>query len=111
MKLYDTHSIALLRDECLVKIHHPERMTAAKTLFIPDGAERMDYELYQATVLATGPGTQRKDNGKHRPVEVKPGDRVVFYWLSGEVAVNRWFVGDDELRIMPESGMQAVIEA
>lgn len=101
--------IRLLRDECLVRLEKPERLTASKRLIIPDSAQRIDSELYQATVLACGPGRTRKD-GRVNPIEVKAGDRVLMYWAAGECQPVRFFDDNRELRIIEEWQIQCVIE-
>lgn len=103
-------TLHLFRDEVLIRLEKPERMTAAKTLWIPDSAQRRDSEVYQGTVLAHGPGQFRKKDGGTNPIEVSVGDRVVFYFIAGEVAVNRLFDDSTELRIIKESSIQGVIE-
>ena len=99
----------LLRDNVLVRLHAPERMSASKRLWIPSGARRQDYELYQGTVVETGPGQLRRTDGGRNPVELAKGDRVLFYWLAGEVAVTRWSEHGEEYRVIPESHIQCVL--
>jgi co-chaperonin GroES (HSP10) len=104
--------LRLLRDEVLIRVIAPERMTAAKRLYIPDSAQREDYELYQGEVIACGPGARRRKDGKTNAMEVKPGDRILFYWVAGECALNKLFSDDGaELRIISESYIQAVLNA
>lgn len=55
-------------------------------------------------VLATGPGKQ----GKHeRPVDVKPGDEVLF----GKYAGTEVKIDDEDLIVMREDDIMGVIEA
>lgn len=99
--------IRLLDDAVLVKIEKPERMNAAKTLIIPDSAKRPDHELYQATVLACGPGALRKKDGKRNPMEVKIGDRVLCYWSAMKLDVTQMYSKDgSEMRIISEKSIQ-----
>ncbi len=100
----------MLRDECLVRVEKPERMTPSQRIWIPDNARREDSECYQATVLAAGPGRRRKD-GKINPNEVKAGDRVLVYFAGVAMMPHRqWYEGDDDLRIVGEWSIQAVLE-
>ena len=84
---------------------------AAKKLWIPDSAKREAYELYQATVLQTGPGAFRKHDGKRNPCEVKKGDRVLCYWTAVEMDVTSFFPKGEEHRIISEKSIQAVLDA
>lgn len=100
----------MLRDECLVRLEKPERVTVSKLLIIPDSAKREEYELYQATILAAGPG-RRLNTGERNPVEVKVGDRVLCYWASMECKpTRRWTEDGIELRIVSEWQMMAVLD-
>lgn len=99
-------TIRMLRDQILIRLLHPERMTASKLLWIPDNAQRPESELYQGLVLAVGPG---KDYGHGRLLpDVRPGDRCVFYWGAGEIAVDRLYDDSEELRILSEGSIQGV---
>ena len=102
--------LRLLDDAVLVRLEKPERLTASKKLWIPDSAKREAYELYQATVLETGPGAFRKHDGKRNPCEVKKGDRVLCYWTAVEMDVTAWFPKGEERRIISEKSIQAVLE-
>ncbi|HEX7075725.1 MAG TPA: co-chaperone GroES, partial [Hyphomicrobiaceae bacterium] len=56
-------------------------------------------------VLAVGPGT-RDENGKITPLDVKPGDTVLFgKWSGTEVKID-----GEELLIMKESDIMGVLE-
>ena len=105
-----TRSIKLLDDAVLVRLEKPERLTASKLLIIPDSAKREAYELYQATVLQTGPGAFRKHDGKRNPCEVKKGDRVLCYWTAVEMDVTSFFPKGEEHRIISEKSIQAVLD-
>jgi len=90
-----------LHDRVLVKRLEEETKTTGG-LFIPDSAKE---KPIQAKVIAVGPGTRDKD-GKLQPLEVKPGDRVLFSKYSGtEVRID----GDDHL-IMRGEDLLAVLE-
>lgn len=97
----------MLRDECLIRLEKPERHTASKLLIIPDSARRENFELYQGTVLAAGPGRRRKD-GRVNANEIQPGDRVLFYWgaMSSDVANVQWHEDGQELRVISEWQIQ-----
>lgn len=80
--------IRALSNSVLVRIEKPERMTASKLLIIPDSAKREPYEMYQATVLACGPGercTKGIRAGQINPMEVRVGERVLIYWSGLEL--------------------------
>ena len=70
-------------------------------LYIPDTAKE---KPQQGTVVAVGPG-RLNDDGDRVPMEVKPGDRVLYGKYSGtEVSLH----GDDYL-IVRESDVLAVL--
>lgn len=99
-------TLRMLRDQVLIRLLHPERMTASKLLWIPDNAQRPESELYQGLVLAVGPG---KDYGHGRLLpDVRPGDKCVFYWGAGEIAVDRLYDDSEELRILAEGSIQGI---
>ena len=71
-------------------------------IIIPDTAKE---KQQQGEILAVGPGA-RGDDGKIVPVEVKPGDRILFgKWSGTEVRID-----DEDLLIMKESDILGVIE-
>lgn len=100
--------IRLLRDEVLLKLIHPERMTASKLLIIPEGAQREAHEVCTGVVVTTGPGLRSK-YGTLTPCDVKPGDTVQFYWVAGKRADGHW--PSEDYRIIQESYIQCVLEA
>ena len=101
--------ISLLRDEVLVRIEKPERMTASKLLWIPETAKRPDEEVYNGIVLATGPGARSNRTGAVTPCDVKVGDRVFLYWYGVEGASKcRW--PDAEHIIVSEDQIRGVYE-
>ncbi len=67
-----------LNDRLVVKTVTPEEKTAGG-IILPDSAQEKPQE---AEVIATGPG-KTLDNGKLVPMEVKPGDRVIYAKYSG----------------------------
>ena len=83
-----------------------ERITAdqktAGGIIIPDSAQE---KPQQGKIIAVGPGG-RDENGKLIPIDVKPGDLVLFgKWSGTEVKID----GQDFL-IMKESDIMGVLE-
>ena len=71
-------------------------------IIIPDTAKEKPQE---GEIIAAGPGA-RNEKGEVVPLEVKPGDRVLFgKWSGTEVKID----GQD-LLIMKESDIMGVIE-
>jgi chaperonin GroES len=69
-------------------------------LYIPDTAKE---KPTQGEVLAVGPG--RMEKGERIPMEVKPGDQVIYGKYSG----TPYQAGDDELIIVKASDILARI--
>jgi chaperonin GroES len=90
-----------LHDRVLVRrIESDERTKGG--IIIPDTAKEKPME---AEVIAVGSGT-RSDDGKITPLDVKPGDRVLFgKWSGTEVKID-----GEELLIMKESDIMGIIE-
>jgi chaperonin GroES len=90
-----------LHDRVLVRrVESDER--SAGGIIIPDTAKEKPQE---GEVIAVGSGTRAED-GKVTPLDVRPGDRVLFGKYSGtEVRIN-----GEELLIMRESDILGVIE-
>ena len=90
-----------LHDRVVVRRVEAEEKTAGG-IIIPDTAKE---KPQQGEVLAVGPGA-RDENGKVQPLDVKPGDRVLFgKWSGTEVRID----GED-LLIMKESDIMGVLE-
>jgi chaperonin GroES len=71
-------------------------------IIIPDTAQE---KPQQGEVIAVGPGA-RDESGKLIPVDVKPGDLVLFgKWSGTEVKLD-----GEELLIMKESDIMGIIE-
>jgi chaperonin GroES len=71
-------------------------------IIIPDTAKE---KPMQGEVIAVGPGA-RDEAGKLVPLEVKPGDRVLFgKWSGTEVKIN-----NEELLIIKESDILGILE-
>ena len=90
-----------LQDRVLVRRIEPEAKTAGG-IFIPDNVQE---KPMQGDVVAVGPGARNKD-GALVPMNVKPGDRVLFgKWSGTEVKLD-----GDELMIMNEADIMGVLE-
>jgi len=91
-----------LHDRVIVKRVEEERTTPGG-IVIPDNATE---KPMRGEVLAVGNG-KVLDNGEQRALDVKVGDTVLFGKYSGtEVKVD-----DDELLVMREDDIMAVIES
>ncbi len=90
-----------LHDRVVVRRVEQEEKTAGG-IIIPDTAKEKPME---GEIVAVGPGA-RSEDGKVHPLDVKPGDRVLFgKWSGTEVKID----GED-LIIMKESDIMGVIE-
>lgn len=90
-----------LHDRVLVRRIDAEEKTAGG-IIIPDTAKEKPQE---GEIVATGPGG-RNEQGQLIPIDVKPGDRVLFgKWSGTEVKID----GQDYL-IMKESDLLGVVE-
>jgi chaperonin GroES len=93
-----------LQDCVLIRRVEPEAKTAGG-IFIPDTAQEKPME---GEVVAIGGGARdkRDKDGKLHPLDVKPGDRVLFgKWSGTEVKLD----GED-LMIMKESDILGVVD-
>jgi len=91
-----------LGDRVLVKRVEEEEKTRGG-IIIPDTAKEKPQE---GEVIAVGPGA-RDEAGKVQPLDVKPGDRILFgKWSGTEVKLD----GKD-LLIMKESDILGVLAA
>ena len=89
-----------LHDRVLVRRVEAEEKTAGG-IIIPDSAKEKPAE---GEVVAVGGGAKAED-GKVTPLDVKPGDRVLFgKWSGTEIKLD----GED-LLIMKESDIMGVI--
>ena len=90
-----------LHDRVMIRRIDP----AAKTtggIIIPDTAQEKPME---GEIVAVGPGA-RNETGKVVPLDVKPGDRILFgKWSGSEIKLD----GED-LLIMTESDIMGVID-
>ena len=90
-----------LQDRVVVKRVEEEGKTKGG-IIIPDTAKEKPME---GEIVAAGPGA-RDDKGTVVPLDVKPGDRILFgKWSGTEVKVN-----GEELLIMKESDIMGIVE-
>jgi chaperonin GroES len=90
-----------LHDRVLIRRVEQENKTAGG-IIIPDTAKEKPME---GEVIAVGPGA-RDEAGRVQPLDVKPGDRVLFgKWSGTEVRIE-----GEELLVMKESDLMGVIE-
>jgi chaperonin GroES len=90
-----------LHDRVVVRrVEEDERTRGG--IIIPDTAKE---KPQQGEVIAVGPGAP-DEKGKVQPLDVKPGDRVLFgKWSGTEVKLD-----GEELLIMKESDILGVLE-
>ena len=89
-----------LHDRVVVRRVEEDNKTSGG-IIIPDTAKE---KPMQGEIIAVGPGA-RDETGKVVPLDVKPGDRVLFgKWSGTEVKID----GED-LLIMKESDIMGVI--
>jgi len=90
-----------LHDRVVIRRVDAEGKTAGG-IFIPDTAQEKPME---GEIVAVGPGA-RDEKGTIVPLDVKPGDRILFgKWSGSEIKLD----GED-LLIMKESDVMGVIE-
>ena len=88
-----------LQDRVLVRRVEPETKTSGG-IFIPDTAQEKPVE---GEVIAVGPGI-RDEHGNLHPLDVAPGDRVLFgKWSGNEIKLD-----GEELLIMKETDLMGV---
>jgi len=90
-----------LHDRVVVRRIESEEKTSGG-IIIPDTAKEKPQE---GQIVAAGPGA-RDENGKLVPLDVRPGDHILFgKWSGTEVKID-----GEELLIMKESDVMGVIE-
>jgi chaperonin GroES len=90
-----------LHDRVVVRRVEQEAKSAGG-IIIPDTAKEKPME---GEIVAVGPGG-RDESGKLIPIDLKPGDRILFgKWSGTEVKID-----GEELLIMKESDVMGVIE-
>ena len=90
-----------LHDRLVVKRMEEER-TSAGGILLPDSATE---KPSRGEVIAVGNG-KITDNGDVKPLDVKVGDEVLF----GKYAGTEIKIDDDELLVMREDDIMAIIE-
>lgn len=96
-----TSSLIPLGDRVVVEREESEQRTSGGIL-LPDSAKD---KPARGVVVSVGEG-RLTDKGVRHPLQVKPGDRVVFTSYAGEP----FKVGEDELLLMREDDILAIIE-
>jgi chaperonin GroES len=94
-------NIRPLHDRIIVK-RKEEEQTSPGGIVLPDTAKE---KPVRGEVIAVGKG-KTLNNGDQRPVDVKPGDEVLF----GKYAGTEVNVDDEELLVMREDDIMAIIE-
>ena len=90
-----------LHDRVLVRRVEGEEKSPGG-IIIPDTAQEKPSE---GEVIAVGSGA-RDETGQLRPLDVKPGDRILFgKWSGSEVTIS-----GDEMLIMKENDVMGIIE-
>ena len=93
-------NVTPLHDRVLIK-RIEEKETVKGGIIIPDTAKEKPME---GEVISAGPGKIMPD-GKRAPMDVKPGDRVLF----GKYAGTEIKIDDEEYVIMREEEILAVL--
>lgn len=94
-------SLLPLADRVVVeRIPPPE--TTAGGIVLPDTAKDKPRE---GTVVAAGPGRLLESNGERRPLEVHPGDRILFGSYAGEEIR----IDDKDYLILKEEDILAIL--
>jgi len=90
-----------LHDRVVIRRVEQEAKTT-RGIIIPDTAQEKPME---GDVIAVGPGARGED-GKVHPLDLKPGDRVLFgKWSGTEIRLD-----GEELMIMKESDVMGVVD-
>jgi chaperonin GroES len=92
-----------LDDRIVVKPGEAEERTASG-LVIPDTAKE---KPQQGSVVAVGPGRWSDDEGKHFPLDIKPGDTVLYSKYGGTEVT---YEGED-LLILTSRDVLAIVES
>ena len=89
-----------LGDRVVIRRETAEEKTKGG-LYLPDTAKD---KPARGTVVSIGDG-RLLDSGKRAPFQIKEGDKVLFLSYAGE----EFKIGDDELLLMRESDVLAII--
>jgi chaperonin GroES len=90
-----------LGDRIVVKPTPREEMTKSG-IVLPDTAKERPQE---GTILSVGPG-RTLDDGKREPMEVSPGEKVLFQKYAG----TEFKLDEEELLILSQKDILAVLE-
>ena len=90
-----------LGDRIVVKPTPREEMTKSG-IVLPDTAKERPQE---GTILSVGPG-RTLDDGKREPMEVSPGEKVLFQKYAG----TEFKLDEDELLILKHGDILAIVE-
>jgi chaperonin GroES len=91
-----------LHDRVLIRPIAPEKKTSGGVI-IPDTAQEKPME---GEAVAAGPGA-RDEQGRLLPMDVQPGQRVLFgKWSGTEIKID-----GEELLVVKESDIMGVIES
>lgn len=90
-----------LGDRVVIRREESEETTAGG-IVLPDSAKG---KPSRGTVVSVGSGRLLDDGSRH-PLQVKPGDRVIFSSYGGE----QFKVGDEELLLMREDEILAILD-
>ena len=91
-----------LQDRVLVKRIEDEVEKTKGGIIIPDTAKEKPME---GAIVSVGPGA-RDESGKHVPLDVKAGDRILFgKWSGTEIKLD-----GTEYLIMKESDIMGILE-
>lgn len=90
-----------LGDRVVVERDSSDEVTTGG-IVLPDSAQD---KPARGKVISIGDG-RLLDDGQRHPLQVEPGDRILFSSYAGEV----FKVGDDELLLMREEDILAVID-
>lgn len=100
-KKSDSIKLQPLGDRVVVEREEAEARTAGG-IVLPDSAQD---KPTRGRVVAVGDG-RLLDDGKRHPLQVRPGDRVLFSKYGGDAIK----IGDDEFVLLREDDILAVIE-
>ena len=92
-----------LDDRLIVQVH-PQELKTAGGLYIPDTAAAGNSGNLKGTVISAGRGHQNK-KGRVRPMDVKPGDQIVFSEFAGSKIV----VDGKDLIVIRETEVLGII--
>ena len=90
-----------LHDRVIVKRIEEEKKSAGGIVIPDTAAEKPD----QGEIVAVGKG-KKDDQGKVIPLDVKPGDKILFGKYSGQTVQ----VKGEELLVMREEDIMGVVE-